>query len=133
MIMFFAGAGVMIAACYLLGFGVMAVAFPARASHYLHGFASSARAHWLELIARVAAGFAFWGYASHMPFPGAFHTFGLVLIVTTLGLAVLPWRWHQQFAQATVPSARPYLPVVGIVSIAAGAFVLWALASGLVA
>jgi uncharacterized protein YjeT (DUF2065 family) len=63
-----------------------------------------------------------------MEFPGAFQLLGLVLIVTTLGLAALPWRWHQRFAAMSVPAARPYLRGIGVVSIAAGIFVFWAAA-----
>ncbi|MDQ3605100.1 MAG: hypothetical protein M3418_02765, partial [Gemmatimonadota bacterium] len=120
---FLAGAMVVLAALYLLGFGVLAVAAPARASEYLHGFAGSFRLHVLELIARLIVGAAFVGYASHMPLGGVFYTFGLVLVITTLGLAVLPWRWHQRFAQTSVPAAVHWLPFLGIASIAAGAFV----------
>lgn len=126
---FLAGAGVMLAAFYLVGFGAIAVVVPSRASRYLHGFASSASVHLLELVARLTVGAALVGYASDMRFGGAFHILGLTLIITTLGLAVLPWRWHQRFARAAVPAVRPYLPAVGIVSIAAGAFVFWAVAS----
>jgi uncharacterized protein YjeT (DUF2065 family) len=129
---FLAGALVVLAALYLLGFGVLAVVVPARASRYLYGFAGSIRLHVLELIARLVAGVAFVGYASHMKFGGAFHTFGLILIITTLGLAVLPWRWHQRFAQYSVPAAARCLPCPGILSIAAGALVCWAVASAFV-
>jgi uncharacterized protein YjeT (DUF2065 family) len=129
---FLAGAGVMLAALYLLGFGVLAVVVPARASGYLQGFASSMRLHVLELIARFAVGAAFVGNASHMQFSGTFHIVGWVLVATTLALAVLPWHWHQRFAQASVPAAVRYLPFMGIVSIAAGAFVCWAVAKAVV-
>jgi hypothetical protein len=43
----------MLAAFYLLGFGVLAVAVPRQASVYLDGFASSVRVHVLELVARL--------------------------------------------------------------------------------
>jgi uncharacterized protein YjeT (DUF2065 family) len=125
---FVAGAVVLLAALYLLGFGVLAVAVPARASQYLHGFASSLRLHVLELIARLAVGVAFVGYASHMQFGSVFYTVGVILVVTTLGLAVLPWRWHRRFAQVSVPAAVHHLPLLGIVSIAAGIVVCWAVA-----
>jgi uncharacterized protein YjeT (DUF2065 family) len=128
-VMFLAGLVVMLAALYLLGFGALAVVVPARASLYLHGFAASARVHVLELVARAAVGVAFLRYASLMEFTGVFQLFGLILIISTLGLAVLPWRWHQRFARTSVPAARPYLRGIGIVSIAAGAFVFWAAAS----
>jgi hypothetical protein len=131
MMTFCAGVGVTIAALYLLGFGVTAIALPSQASGYLERFATSARVHWLELTARLAAGIAFVGYASNMRFPGAFHLFGPVLVITTLGLAALPWRWHQRFAQTAVPAARPYLLGLGVVSIASAVLVFWAVASAL--
>jgi uncharacterized protein YjeT (DUF2065 family) len=124
-----AGVGVVLAALYLLGFGALAVVAPARANGYLHGFASSVRVHVLELIARLAVGAAFVGYASQLRYSSTFHFVGVTLIVTTLALAVLPWRLHRRFAQRSVPAVRPHLPLMGIVSIAAGAFVLWAAAA----
>jgi uncharacterized protein YjeT (DUF2065 family) len=129
---FLAGAVVVLAAFYLLGFGALAVVVPAQASGYLHGFAGSVRMHVLELAARVAVGVAFLGYASRMQFASAFYVSGLILVITTFALAVLPWRWHQHFARTAVPAVRPYLPAIGLVSMAAGAFVFWAVASPLV-
>jgi len=126
---FLAGAAVLLAALYLLGFGALAVVVPARASGFLLGFGGSPRAHWIELFARAAVGAALVGYAAHMRFAGVFHVFGWVLLVTTFALAVLPWRLHRRFARTTVPVAANFLPWIGIASLAAGAFVLWALAS----
>jgi uncharacterized protein YjeT (DUF2065 family) len=125
-----AGAVVALSAFYLLGFGAVAVAGPTRALRFLKHFASTLRLHVLELLVRMVVGAAFVGYAPHMPFGSAFYTLGAVLVVTTLALAVLPWRWHQRIAQASVPAVEPYLRLVGIASLAAGAFVLWALAAG---
>jgi uncharacterized protein YjeT (DUF2065 family) len=132
MVTFLAGAVVLVAALYLLGFGVVAVAVPARATEYLHGFASSFRLHVLELIARFVVGTALVGFASHMQFGRAFTVFGVVLVLTSLGLAVLPWHWHQRFAQTSVPAAVRYLPLIGILSIAAGTFVCWVVARAVV-
>jgi uncharacterized protein YjeT (DUF2065 family) len=125
-----AGAVVVLSALYLLGFGAIAVAGPARAFGYLQHFASSLRLHVLELLVRIAVGAAFVGYASQMHFGSIFYTFGGILVLTTLALAVIPWRWHQQIAQTSVPAVEPYVRLIGIASFAAGAFVLWALAPG---
>jgi uncharacterized protein YjeT (DUF2065 family) len=120
------GVVVVLSAAYLLGFGVLAVARPARAFTYLRRFASTLPLHVLELLVRIVVGAAFVGYASQMRFGGAFHVFGMILVATTVGLAVIPWRWHRWVAQTTVPAVPPYLPLIGITSLAAGAFVLWA-------
>jgi uncharacterized protein YjeT (DUF2065 family) len=129
---FVAGVVVLLAALYLLGFGALALLLPARASGYLHGFAASLRVHLLELVARAAVGLALVGYASHMRYAGAFHLFGLILVFTTLALALVPWRWHHRFSQASVPAVQAYLPVIGVVSIASGSLMIWAVASMLV-
>lgn len=123
-----AGMVVLVAGVYLLGLGAAAIVVPARATGYLQAFASSLRVHVIELVARFVVGAALVGYASHMRFGAAFHTFGWVLVITTLGLAVLPWRWHQRFARASVPAALRYPRVIGSASVAAGAFVVWAVA-----
>jgi len=123
-----AGAVVGLAAIYLLVFGMFAVAAPSRITVYLHGFASSAGLHATELIVRLVVGIAFVGYASQMQFDALFRAFGWILVITTIGLAALPWRWHERFARAAVPAAIRYHPLIGIAAIAAGAFVIWALA-----
>lgn len=126
MVTILAGAVVLISAAYLLGLGILAIATPTRAFSYLRRFASTLPLHVLELLARFAVGAAFVGYASRMQFSDVFHMFGTILVVTTVGLAVIPWRWHQQIAQTSVPAVERYLPLMGLASIAAGAFVLWA-------
>jgi uncharacterized protein YjeT (DUF2065 family) len=127
-----AGAAVVLAGLYLLGFGALALLAPSLAARHLLGFASSLRLHALELALRMLAGLAFVGYADQVHFAGIFHAVGLVLVLTTLGLALLPWRWHQRVARSTVPATLPYLPWLGLVSLAAGGFVCWAVASAAV-
>jgi hypothetical protein len=121
-----AGTVVVLSGAYLLGFGVLAVAGPARAFRYLRRFASTFPLHVLELSVRFVIGAAFTGYASQMQLRGVFFTIGIILATTTLGLALIPWRWHQRLAHKTVPAVERYVPLMGISSIAAGAFVLWA-------
>jgi hypothetical protein len=121
-----AGTVVVLTGAYLLGFGVLAVADSAQAFRYLRRFAGTLPLHVLELSVRFMVGAAFIGYASQMQLRGVFHTFGIILATTTLGLALIPWRWHQRLAHRTVPAVERYIPVIGVASIAAGAFVLWA-------
>lgn len=125
-----AGAVVVLAGAYLLGFGVFAALAPSNASAYLRAFASTMRLHLLELLVRLAVGFALVGYAPHMGLGGVFRAFGWIVVATTLALAVLPWRWHQRFAERSVPAALRYLPLIALSSIIGGALVLWAVAAG---
>ena len=128
--MLLAGAVVSLAGAYLLAFGVLAVASPSRASAFLGGFAGSLRLHVLELLVRLVVGVAFVAYASHLRLGGVFHAFGWVLVVTTLALAAIPWRWHRRIADTSVPAVVRFLPWMGAAAVAAGALVLWAVAAG---
>jgi uncharacterized protein YjeT (DUF2065 family) len=127
-----AGVVVVLAGLYFVGFGVLAVVVPSATAGYLRGFAGSVRLHVLELVTRFVVGAAFVEYASEMLFGGTFHMFGWVLVITTVALAILPWRWHQRFAQTAVPAALRYLPIIGIAAVLAGGIVVWAVAAAVV-
>ncbi len=125
-----AAAGVVLVGLYLVGLGIAGFVDPARASRFLLGFAGSAPAHYLELVLRLAAGASFLVHAPRMLFPGAFLVFGGLLVVTSLGLGLVPWRWHRRFAERTVPRALGHLPWIAAASIALGGFVLVAIVGG---
>jgi hypothetical protein len=124
-------AGVVAAAgLFLLGLGVAAIALPASARRFLLGFAGSPRLHALELALRSVVGIALWQRAPAMQFAAAFTFFAGVLLLTTLLLALVPWRWHRQFTETAVPQALRWLPLLGLASILFGGTVLYALLAG---
>jgi hypothetical protein len=98
---------------------------PSRAAAFLMGFASNAAVHYGELLARSVVGLAFVVRASHVPFPWSFAGFGWLLVVTSAGLLLVPWRRHRAFTQLAVPRALRRLPLIAVTSLAAGIFVLW--------
>jgi uncharacterized protein YjeT (DUF2065 family) len=109
---------------FLVGLGTAALLKPVLAKSFLSGFVRTAGRHYLEMAIRLAAGIAFLRSAPHMPFPMPFLVFGWVLVLSTLVLSLIPWRWHQRFAQRSVPQAIAYLPVIGLVSLAVGLAIL---------
>ena len=113
-------------AIYLLALAMAALFSPARASAFLRGFAASASLHYLELLVRIAIGAAFLLHAPQSLYPAAFALFGWLLIGTSAGLALVPWRWHQRFSQWSVPQALRYLNTIAVASLALGAFILYA-------
>jgi hypothetical protein len=117
---------VVIAGIYLVFLGVACLAAPAGARRFLLGFAGSAWKHYAELCTRLLLGAAFLLAAPRMAAPGAFTLFGWLLLGTTVGLLLLPWRWHHRFARWAVPEALRFLPLVGAASLVFGALVLWA-------
>ena len=105
---------------YFVGLGVSALVVPARTAAFLESFAGSAFAHYLEMSLRLVVGFALLRFASQMPISIAFTVFGWLIVGTTACLLLMPWQWHQKFAQRTVPQVLSYLKLVAAVSIALG-------------
>lgn len=122
----FALAVVVLASAYLLALGAASLSVPARTSRFLLGFASSASVHFTELFLRLVVGAALVIYAPRMCLSGAFNLFGWVLLVTTVCLLIIPWRWHHRFAQQVVPLFTRYIALIGLVSLAIGGVILWA-------
>lgn len=111
---------------YLIGLGAVAWIWPKRAADYLGTLASTARAHYLELVVRALAGGALVIHGPGMRWPGIFVLVGWVLLATTAVLFLAPWRWHRRFAEWGVPHAVARLRLVGISSMVLGGIVLYA-------
>jgi hypothetical protein len=115
---------VLLTGAYFVGLGVASLVMPQAAARFLLGFAGSAAAHYVELLLRLIVGAAFVVRAPALPWPTVFMLFGWGLVLTTIGLCAVPWRWHRRFAERTVPQALRHLPLLGVASLALGAFVL---------
>jgi hypothetical protein len=121
---------VLLAALYLLGLAAISFIAPDKAARFLNGFASSPRAHFSEMLLRLIVGCAFVMNASRMLYSEAFWLFGWLLIVTTVVLLLLPWRWHRRFAQKVVPPITRHVWLFGIVSLPLGGAILFAVLRG---
>lgn len=109
---------------YLISLALFLLLLPARGERFLSGFAGSAFAHYLEVSLRLVAGGAMLLYAPQMLFSDFFVIFGWILVLTTFGLAIIPWRLHRRFASWAVPFAVRRLRLVAFVSFLFGGFVL---------
>jgi hypothetical protein len=121
-----ASAIVMLTALYLLGLATVSFLAPAHAARFLNKFAGSARAHFAEMLIRLAIGCSLLVYSPRMAYPGAFLLFGWIMIVTTVVLLLLPLRWHHRFAQKVVPPLTRHVCLFGIVSLSLGCLILFA-------
>ena len=115
---------VLVTGAYLVTLAAVALLTPPHAVGFLLAFAGSARAHYLELALRAVAGGAFVLHAPQMRYPGASAWFGWVLLLTTVALAAMPWRWHRAFARRAVPYAGRYPALLGAASLLLGGLVL---------
>lgn len=130
MIEYSALAVVVTASLYFIALGTLSLFAPALAGRFLLGFAASAMAHYVELLARFIVGLAFLVQAPRMLFSAGFNAFAWLLVVTTVGLLLVPWRWHHRFARQAVPRALRHLAWIGVSCLAMGSFILVAVIGG---
>jgi hypothetical protein len=121
---------VLLAGLYLVALAAVALVSPQTAKRFLSSFAGSAPAHFLELFVRLVVGAALVSYAPQMRFPGLFTVFGWVMVVTTIGLLAVPWRWHRRFATWSVPYATRNMWLFAIGSLTVGVFLLLSVVLG---
>lgn len=121
---------VAVAALYLLALSGTAMVRPARAKWFLEAHASTARLHALELALRLVVGLAFIRAAPTMRGAEVVALSGWILVVTTLGLAVTPWRVHRRFANWSVPMATQSMALVAVGALLGGVAIAAALLLG---
>ena len=115
---------------FFVALGCVSLLAPSRASRFLLGFADSPTKHYAELAVRFLVGGAFVLSAPRAAISGVFSLLGWVILVTTAGLLLIPWRWHHRFARRAVPEALRFLPLVGTSSVLIGGVVLWSVFQG---
>lgn len=117
---------VVLAAMFLIGVAAASFFAPELAARFLDSFASSARAHLAEMALRLLAGWAFVVYSPQMLYSSAFTLFGWVLVITSVLLLLIPWRWHHKFAQMAVRPLTRRVWLFGILSLPLGGMILFA-------
>ncbi len=115
---------------FLLVLGFLALARPRTFRAFLGGFAQSAHVHGLEMGVRLLVGAALIASAGSGAYGAAFRILGWILLGSTAVLMLIPWRWHQAFANRVVPTALQFTPIIGGASIAMGSLVLYAQIAG---
>ena len=109
----------------LIGLAVVIVIKPMLAERFLRSFASSARAHYTEQASRLIAGTAIITFAPSMWYPDLFEVFGWLIIVTAVGLLLIPWQWHHKFAKWAIPLVIRHLKLYALGASALGTLILY--------
>ncbi len=118
--------GVVVAfALFLVGLAVTIYTRPSLAERFLSAFARSARAHYIEQAVRLVVGGSLVVSSSEMWQPELFRLFGWTIVLTTIGLLCIPWRWHHRFAQWVVPPVLRHRKLYGFGAAALGLFILF--------
>lgn len=115
------GTIIALTAAAFFAFALLAFSAPRVAAVFLRGFASSARAHYLELLVRLVVGASLVMHAPSMKWPEVFAGFGWLIVVTTVGLLFVPWQWHRSFAARVIPTVIRFLPGYAVGNVALGA------------
>lgn len=109
----------------LIGFTVLIVVKRQVAENFLKLFAISAQAHYFEQFLRLVVGTSIVIFSNSMWHSYLFQTFGWLIVVTTIGLLITPWRWHHRFAESVIPMVIRHLKIYGIGTFALGAFIIY--------
>lgn len=117
---------------FLIGLAIVIFIKPNRAEYFLSSFASSARTHYTEQAARLIVGIAIVVLAPSMWYSNLFTVFGWILIVTSIGLMLIPWQWHHKYGEWAIPLALRFMKVFAFGAFLLGAFVLYGLSRVLV-
>jgi hypothetical protein len=109
---------------FLIGLAAVIASKPPLAERFLRSFASSARAHYTEQGLRLLAGAAIVTFANSMWYPRLFELFGWLVVVTAIGLILMPWRWHQKFGTWAIPLVIRHMWLFALGAFALGSFIL---------
>ncbi len=109
----------------LIGFALVVAVKRQLAEKFLRLFASSVKSHYTEQILRLIVGTAILIFSPSMWYSDLFRIFGWIIVITTVGLLVMPWRWHQRFAEKVIPLVIRFIAMYGVASFVLGAFILY--------
>jgi uncharacterized protein YjeT (DUF2065 family) len=117
---------VWLSAAFLLMNGATVFVSPATANRFLEGYARSPQINVLEAALRFVAGVGFMGASPDMKLSPLFFLFGAVLTITAVPMMFL-YGPHKRYATWAIAFAKRILSLYGLMSLALGGLVVWAL------
>jgi hypothetical protein len=112
---------------FLLILGALVFIRPAVVNRFIEVFVTSGRLiNFLEVALRLIASLAFVAVSRETKFPVVFFWIGAVLAITAIPMMFLH-RFQKSQAVWAVPFAKRIPPLMGIVAIAIGVLIAWAL------
>ena len=114
----------------LIAFAGVAFANPAIAERFLTAFASSARTHYVEQVARLVVGAALVVRSPIMWQPKMFCLVGWAIVVSSAVLLCVPWQWHHRLGERVLPLLIRHLRLYAAGSFAFGALLVYGVCAG---
>jgi glucan phosphoethanolaminetransferase (alkaline phosphatase superfamily) len=122
---------IVLSSCLLIGFALTAYARPKLAERFLMSFASSARAHYLEQTFRLVMGASIVVLSPTMWQTTVFSVLGWSLVLSSIALMLLPWKWHRRLGEHVLPKLVRHMKLFAVGVFAFGALLLFALSASL--
>lgn len=120
----FAETVVVVFGLFLIGLAWVVFVKPAIAERFFTSFASSARAHYTEQAFRLLIGGSMVVLSPTMWQADLFRIVGWIIVVTSVGLLLIPWRWHHWFGQWAIPLVVRHMGLYAVGLSAFGALLL---------
>jgi hypothetical protein len=114
---------------FLIGLSVLIATKPSLAERFLRSFASSARAHYIEQGLRLLVGAAVIHFSDSMRYPELFKLFGWLIVITTVGLLLIPWQWHHKFSTKVMPPVFRHMRLFALGAFALAAIILYGMSA----
>ena len=112
---------------YFIWLTVFVFAKPVVAERFFRNFASSARTHFVEQVLRALFGGSLVIYSAAMWQAAIFRAIGWVVLVSSVGLVLIPWQWHHRFAKRVLPIFIRYMRLYAISAFVFGIIILYAI------
>ncbi len=124
-------AGIVVVAFGLFLVGIAGPVFTRRAfaERFLMSFASSARAHYVEQAFRLLIGASLVVFSPAMWQPDLFRFIGWAIVISSVGLLLVPWRWHHRFGERIRPMFVRYMRFYALGAFVFGALLLYGVVS----
>lgn len=115
----------------LIAFAATTFARPALAERFLMSFASTARAHYVEQTLRLVMGGAIVVLSPTMWQATAFSILGWLIVLSSVVLILVPWKWHHRLGVHVLPKLVRYKKMFAVAVFAFGVLLLFALYTSL--
>ncbi len=125
-------AGIVVVAfgLFLIGLTGVVCAQPAHAARFFLSFARSARAHYVEQAFRLLIGASLVVLSPAMWQAGVFRLIGWAIVATSVGLILVPWRWHHRFGERVLPMIVRHMRLYALGLFAFGVLLLYGVLAG---
>jgi hypothetical protein len=121
-----------LAGIVVVAFGLAFIAFtgvvftkPRVAERFLLSFASSARAHYVEMALRLLLGISLLVLSPAMRPPTLFRVIGWAIVISSVGLLLMPWQWHNRFGEMIRPQLLRLVKVYALGAFGFGCLLLY--------